>query len=47
VRGGLKTAVRTPQRPVDIGRRALKLGMDGFFTDHPHPGRLARDAFVL
>lgn len=24
----------------------LKLGMDGFFTDHPHLGKLARDAFV-
>lgn len=24
----------------------LNLGMDGFFTDHPHLGKLARDAFV-
>ena len=24
----------------------LKLGMDGFFTDHPHLGKLARDSFV-
>jgi len=24
----------------------LQLGMDGFFTDHPHLGKLARDAFI-
>ena len=27
-------------------RAFLKLGMDGFFTDHPHLGKQARDAFV-
>jgi glycerophosphoryl diester phosphodiesterase len=27
-------------------KASLQLGMDGFFTDHPHLGRLARDAFV-
>jgi len=38
--------------PADLGDMAgqikafLDLGMDGFFTDHPYLGRLARDAFM-
>jgi glycerophosphoryl diester phosphodiesterase len=38
--------------PADLGDMAgqikafLKLGMDGFFTDHPFLGKQARDAFV-